>query len=87
MAFPEIRWSLSHMRELVPTVSVGRSDGARVSFNEPSAADTAAVEALAFTDMNGRSRRFDEALFDTYTDGIMVLHRGRIVFERSRLNN
>lgn len=82
MAFPEIRWSLSHMRELVPTVSVGRSDGGGVSFNEPSPADTAAIEALAFTDMNGRSRRFDEALFDTYTDGIMVLHRGRVVFER-----
>lgn len=82
MNFPEIRWSLSHMRELVPTVSVGRADGADLSFNEPSAADTAAVEALTFTDMNGRSRRFDEALLDTYTDGIMVVYRGRVVFER-----
>src|SRR5206468_9061858 len=39
-------------------------------------------DALAFTDRNGRTRRFDEALFDTYADGIVVLHRGRIVYER-----
>ncbi|TIL19212.1 MAG: serine hydrolase [Mesorhizobium sp.] len=82
MNFPEIRWSLSHMRELVPTVSVARSDEAGVPLNEPSPADKAAVEALAFTDMNGTSRRLDKALFDTYTDGIMVLHRGSVVFER-----
>ncbi|RWH91477.1 MAG: class C beta-lactamase-related serine hydrolase [Mesorhizobium sp.] len=80
--FPEIRWSLSHMRELVPTVGVSRGDGARLSFGVPSAADAAAVEALMFRDMDGRERRFDEALIDTYADGIVVLHRGRLVFER-----
>ncbi|MCK1501203.1 serine hydrolase, partial [Bradyrhizobium sp. 188] len=80
--FPEIRWSLSHMRELVPTMGVRRGDGARLSFGTPSAADTAAVDELAFSDMNGRVRRFDEALFDTYADGIVVLHRGRLVYER-----
>ncbi|MGY8668976.1 serine hydrolase [Bradyrhizobium sp. UFLA05-109] len=80
--FPEIRWSVSHLRELVPTVSVGRGDGARLSFGTPSAADAAEVEALVFTDANGRVRRFDEALLDTYADGIVVLHRGRVVFER-----
>lgn len=82
MKFPEIRWSLSHMRELVPTVSVRRGDGARVSFGVPSAADATAVESLMFTDMEGRVRRFGEALINTYVDGIVVLHRGRVVFER-----
>ncbi|MQX91593.1 serine hydrolase [Sinorhizobium meliloti] len=80
--FPEIRWSLSHVRELVPTVGVRRGDGARLSFGTPSAADAAAIEALVFRDMDGRVRRFDQALFDTYADGIIVLHRGRLVFER-----
>ncbi|RUX15715.1 class C beta-lactamase-related serine hydrolase, partial [Mesorhizobium sp. M2A.F.Ca.ET.042.01.1.1] len=56
--------------------------GAGLSFNEPTVADTTTVEALTFTDLNGRRRRFGEALFDTYTDGIVVLHRGRVVFER-----
>lgn len=82
LQFPEIRWSLSHMRELVPTVNVRRGDAARRSFGTASAADAAAVEALEFTDVNGRIRRFADALSDTYTDGIVVLHRGRLVFER-----
>lgn len=82
LSFPEIRWSFSHMRELVPTVGVRRGDGPRLSFGAPSAADAAAVEELVFSDMNGRVRHFDEALFDTYADGIVVLHRGRLVYER-----
>jgi CubicO group peptidase (beta-lactamase class C family) len=32
--------------------------------------------------MDGRAITFDEALQDTYADGIVVLHKGRIVFER-----
>ncbi|MGR9272675.1 serine hydrolase domain-containing protein (plasmid) [Rhizobium leguminosarum] len=80
--FPEIRWSLSHMRELVPTVAVRRGNGAPHVFVTLSATDAAAVAALEFTDLNGRRRRFDEALTDTYTDGIVVLHRGRLIFER-----
>ncbi|MER8524495.1 beta-lactamase family protein [Mesorhizobium sp. M1076] len=78
---PEIRWSLSHMRELVPTVPVRRGDGAWLSFGKPSAADTASVESLVFSDATGRIRRF-EALFDTYADEIVVLHRGQLVYER-----
>ena len=37
---------------------------------------------LAFTDMQGRARRWEESLPDTYTDGILVLHRGRRIYER-----
>jgi CubicO group peptidase (beta-lactamase class C family) len=32
--------------------------------------------------MDGQPITFDEALALTYADGIVVLHRGRIVFER-----
>jgi CubicO group peptidase (beta-lactamase class C family) len=32
--------------------------------------------------MNGTLRRWDASLYDTYTDGIVVLHRGRRVYER-----
>ncbi|MER9801245.1 hypothetical protein NKJ36_29825 [Mesorhizobium sp. M0142] len=78
--FPQIRWSLSHMRELTATVNVWCGPGA------PSILEhfdrTSEIDALAFTDANGRCRGFKEALFDTYTDGILVLHRGRIVYER-----
>lgn len=80
--FPQIRWSLSHMRELVPTVNVWR--GARPAGSLPDAqgAISQAIDALAFVDMNGQARRWDASLPDTYTDGILVLHRGQRVYER-----
>lgn len=78
--FPQIRWSLSHMRELTATVNVQRGPGAPSNLERLDR--TSEIDALAFTDANGRSRGFEEALFDTYADGILVLHRGRIVYER-----
>lgn len=80
--FPQIRWSLSHMRELVPTVNVWRGAGAPSAFDPPGDLAEAAIDQLAFTDMQGRARRWDESLPDTYTDGILVLHRGRRIYER-----
>lgn len=80
LRFPQIRWSLSHMRELVPTVNVWRGEGPASALGQPG--DGAAIDALSFTDMNGRARRWDESLFDTYTDGVVVLHKGRLVYER-----
>jgi CubicO group peptidase (beta-lactamase class C family) len=80
--FPQIRWSLSRMRELVPTVNVWRGDGPPSRFGEPVSFDEAAIDTLAFKDLHGRTRRWHEALFDTYTDGIVVLYRGRRIYER-----
>jgi CubicO group peptidase (beta-lactamase class C family) len=80
LGFPQIRWSLCHTRELVPTVNVWRGEGPPVAL--PRALRTDEVEALTFDDMNGSRRRWEDALFDTYTDGIVVLHRGRVVYER-----
>ena len=82
--FPQIRWSLSHMRELVPTVNVGRGAAAPGDLGAPGAGDAAAIDALAFVDLHGRRRGFAGSLSDTYTDGIAVLHRGRLVYERYR---
>jgi CubicO group peptidase (beta-lactamase class C family) len=80
LGFPQIRWSLCHMRELVPTVNVWRGDGPVAPL--PQALRTQEVEALTFDDLNGRRRGWEEALHDTYTDGIVVLHRGKRVYER-----
>ena len=67
------------MRELVPTVNVWRP-GAASTFGPPGDLAEAAIDQLAFTDMQGRARRWDESLPDTYTDGILVLHRGRRIY-------
>lgn len=83
LGFPQIRWSLSHMRELVPTVNVWRGDGAASDPGaSPCTADEDAIDALTFTDLQGQRRVFRDALHDTYVDGILVLHRGRRVYER-----
>ena len=82
LEFPRSRWTLSHMRELLPTINVWRGGGARQELGAPTAANMAAIDALAFDDLAGRRRRWDESLFDTYTDGIAILHRGRLVYER-----
>ncbi|HSH89500.1 MAG TPA: serine hydrolase [Ramlibacter sp.] len=81
--FPQIRWSLSHMRELLPTVNVWRGEGPPGDIGgAPRAADEIAIDELTFVDMNGTKRNWLDSLYDTYTDGIVVLHRGRRVYER-----
>ena len=82
--FPQSRWALSHMRELVPTVGVWRGPGRRYDLGTPAATDEATIDEMVFDDLEGRRRRWADALLDTYTDGIAVLHRGRLVYERYR---
>ncbi len=82
LGFPQLRWTLSHMRELVPTANVRRG---ALAPSELGAADTALeteIDALRFTDMHGVGRTWAGSLANTYADGILVLHRGRRVYER-----
>jgi CubicO group peptidase (beta-lactamase class C family) len=80
--FPQNRWSLTHMRELVPTASVRRGAKAASDLGSINTSTSAAIESMAFKDMHGRNRVWAESLTDTYTDGIVVLHKGRKVYER-----
>ena len=82
LEFPQLRWSLSHLRELVPTARVWRGDHANVRWPAPDPSTEASIDALGFVDLDGRRRVWRDALADTYTDGILVLHRGVPVYER-----
>src|SRR3984893_15201133 len=82
LQFPRNRWALSHMRELAPTVNVWRGAGRRQDLGAPATADESMIDDLAFEDLTGRKMRWADSLSDTYTDGIAVLHRGRLVYER-----
>ena len=84
LSFPKIRWSLSHTRETVPTAAIWRGAGAPRDLGTVDAATQAAIDALQFSDMQGGRRRWADTLADTYTDGIVVLHRGRRVYEQYR---
>jgi CubicO group peptidase (beta-lactamase class C family) len=81
LEFPQIRWTLSHMRELAPTATVWRGDG-RPSDLGVAPSLEASIDALGFTDLQGRKLTWAQSLQRTYADGIIVLHRGRRIYER-----
>lgn len=76
--FPESRWAWSNVRQLVPTVNVWRGAGPRSELQraEQDIGQTASVT------MDGRSMTFERMLRETFTDGIAVLHRGKLIYER-----
>lgn len=76
--FPQLRWAWSNIRQLVPTVRVWRGQGPASALPR----DEQELGGVAVTTMDGRRITFDQALAETYADGIVVLHRGRLVFER-----
>src|SRR5271169_579505 len=82
LEFPQIRWTLSHMRELAPTAAVWRGDDAPSDLGSPAGGRESAIDALSFEDLHGRKLTWAQALQDTYTDGIVLLHRGRRIYER-----
>ncbi|MBK8631562.1 MAG: serine hydrolase [Sphingomonadales bacterium] len=78
--FPKNRWSFAHYRELFPTARIGRGKGPVVPLPRALRADLA---TLSFTpDGETKPRNWVETFDATYGDAIVVLHRGKIVFER-----
>ena len=79
-AFPKLRWTVCHFRELMPSVAV------RTGTNGPSAlpADPdAGLDAVSFTPMGDGAPMTWQAAFDAnFSDGVLVLHKGRVVYER-----
>jgi CubicO group peptidase (beta-lactamase class C family) len=78
--FPKTRWAFSHMRELVPTVAVPRGTGPVSVLPRAERQD---LDAVTFTPIGTRASMTWQQAFDAnYTDGIVVLHRGHVVYER-----
>jgi CubicO group peptidase (beta-lactamase class C family) len=82
LGFPELRWSLSHMRELAPTAAIWRGPEDAGDLGLATRASESLVENLKFADLQGQPLTWAESLQRTYTDGIIVLHRGRRIYER-----
>jgi len=76
--FPGWRWSFSNLRELVPTKNVWRGDGPVVLL--PRAERN--LDGIPFTDMTGKPMTWGESLVRNYTDGILVMHKGKVVYEK-----
>ncbi len=77
--FPQLRWALNHYRELAPTKPVRR---APASTALPRAGAQAALDALSFTALTGETTTWADAFASIHTDGLCVLHKGSIVYER-----
>lgn len=79
-SFPKSRWSFSNWRALFPTTGLTPS-GTPALLPRKLRTD---IDALGFTPMGGAgSIRWDQSLGLNYTDAIIVLHKGRVVYERS----
>ena len=80
-SFPKLRWSVCHLRELLPTEVVSRGLGAPEPLEY--ALDEGAIDALTFTPLGSdRQMTWRESLAANYTDGVLILHRGKVVYER-----
>ena len=78
--FPQTRWSFANFRQFVPTTNVWRGDGPVATLPHALRDD---IDAVTFTPLgrNG-TMTWAQSLEANYTDAIVVLHRGRIVYER-----
>ncbi len=75
--FPQTRWAFSHYREILPTARVAGRHTAPI----PRAIDPA-LGGLTFTPQ-GRDTpiTLDQALRETYADGVLIVHQGKVVYE------
>ncbi|MEW1841372.1 serine hydrolase [Nonomuraea angiospora] len=81
---PYNRWSFQHVREITPTAAIGRGTGPVMELPEaPLPLGEREVTYTSHPDDGGAtgSEPLARLLERTYTDGFLVLHRGRRVFE------
>jgi len=77
--FPDNRWAFSHQRELAPTTAVWRGRGAPTELPRALRDD---LDAVTFTSLDGQDLTWGQSIDVNFTDGILVLHRGVVVYER-----
>lgn len=78
--WPQVRWSFSNFRELVPTARVSRGHGRVAAMPVALRQD---LDAVTFIPL-GRSEpmTWAAAVEAVYADAVLILHKGRIVHER-----
>src|SRR5687767_9294614 len=78
--FPRTRWSFGHMRQLMPTSVVPREDAPVVALPRR---ERDHLDGVSFETLGSRVRMtWAESLAANFTDGILVLHRGHVAYER-----
>lgn len=78
--FPKTRWSFSHLREIFPSANISRGSGPISALPRALRDD---LDSVRFTPLGGKtSMTWAEAVEAAYTDSILILHKGQIVYER-----
>ncbi len=80
-SFPQTRWAFSHQRELKATVNVRRGQAPASDLPRKLRDD---IDSIAFTTMEGEQMTWGQSLDAMFTDGIVILHRGAIIYETYR---
>ena len=76
--FPRTRWSFSHSRELGPTANVWHGAGHAAVL--PQALQS--LDDLRFKDDKNTEMRWADMLANTYTDSVLVMHKGKVIYEK-----
>jgi len=79
--FPNTRWSFSHQRELGPSAAIRRGPAAATALPYGLRDD---LDAVPFVTQDGRPMTWGESVKENFTDGLVVLHRGAVVYETYR---
>lgn len=78
--FPRLRWSFAHIRELMPTAAIARGPGSVSPLPKALRKD---LDGVTFTPLGGgAAMSWSQAYEAVYGDAVLILHKGRIVYER-----
>lgn len=78
--FPALRWSVAHMRQFMPTINVSRGLGSSTPLETNSNND---IDKIKFTPLGEKkSITWEESLQKVYADGVIIMHHGKIVYEK-----
>ncbi|BCL84681.1 serine hydrolase [Ktedonobacteria bacterium brp13] len=75
---PYNRWSFQNIQKLNPTADVWRGNGPVAHFDE----EPGDIDAVPYQRRDGTTYTFGEMPELSYTDGIAVLHQGKMIYER-----
>jgi CubicO group peptidase (beta-lactamase class C family) len=79
-SFPKLRWTVCHIRELMPTKQVSRGIGDPIPLQY---AIDKNIDGVSFTPLGGgKPMTWEMSLSANYTDGILIIHKGKVVYER-----
>ncbi len=78
--FPAMRYSVCHMRQFMPTTEVSAARANRYSFQ---VSIDPGIDNVTFIPWHSdQTMTWEESLSKNYTDGMLILHKGTIVYEK-----